>query len=44
MRTLSKKNYEEKLIIEETLRKAEQRLKDTLEDNLQKEQLIRKEK
>ena len=44
MKALSKKNYEEKLVIEETLRKAEQRLKDTLEENLQKEQLIRKEK
>ena len=44
MRTLSKKNYDEKLVIEETLRKAEQRLRDTLEENLQKERLIRKEK
>ena len=44
MKSLSKKNYDEKLVIEETLRKAEQGLKDTLQENLQKEQLIRKEK
>lgn len=44
MKVVCKNNIEEKSSIESQLKAAEERLKDTLSENLQKEQEIRKEK